>query len=127
MWLFVDDGKAVAQVDSLEEHKLFQEDVVSSVGGWSNDINLPLSTDKCAVLHYSTSNLDIFNQINGVTIRDAVECTDLGVIRTNDFQCKAHINALCLRTSRLCGMVFRLFSTRRYQFLVRLFITYILL
>ena len=67
MWLFADDGKAVAQVDSLEEHELFQEDV-SSVGGWSNDNNLPLSTDKCAVLHYCTSKLGISYQINDVTI-----------------------------------------------------------
>ena len=125
MWLFINDGKAVAQVDSLEEHELFQEDF-SSVGGWSNDNNLPLSIHKCAVLHYGTSNLGVLYLINGVTIRDAIECSDLGVLRTNDFQYKAHINALGLRASRVCGIVFRLFSARRHQFFVRLFSTYIL-
>ena len=38
MWLFFDDGKAVAQVDSFEKHELFQENVYS-VGNWSNDNN----------------------------------------------------------------------------------------
>ena len=76
--------------------------------------------------HYDTINLSLSYQINDVTIRDVAECANLRALRTSGFQYKRHIDAFCLRPSRQYGMVSTMFATRRQQFLIRLFATYIL-
>ena len=91
IFLFADDGKAVAIFDDKQHHDLFQEDM-SSVGDWSDENHLPLSMDKCATLHYGSKNPCLSYQINRVAICDCMECADLRVLRTSDFRYNKHID-----------------------------------
>ena len=45
--------------------------------------------------------------------------------RSSNFQYNAHIDDICLKANRLLGMVFKLFSSRSRDFLVRIYLTYI--
>ena len=49
----------------------------------------------------------------------------IGIIKTSDFCSKSNIDAASLKASRLCAMVFRLFSTRNKALICKLFTTYI--
>ena len=89
------------------------------------ECHLPFSIEKCACLHYGCGNSNLSYSINGSSVKCTDTCTDIGIIRTSDFCYKSHVDAICFKTSRLCAMIFRLFSTRNKAFMCKLFIIYI--
>jgi Reverse transcriptase (RNA-dependent DNA polymerase) len=124
LYMFADDGKLVGLANNALEHNLVQADL-TAVAMWSDENDLPLCIEKCVTLHYGARNPALQYNINSVAIRVADACADLGVTRTSNFRYSEHINLLCLRASRLCGMVRKLFATRSSEFLVKLFTSYI--
>ena len=122
--LFADDSKAVGKCNNRDEHALIQKDL-NAISNWSAENHLPFSIEKCACLHYGCRNPNLSYSINGSSVKCTETCTDLGIIRTSDFRYKSHIDAICLKASRLCAMVFRLFSTRNKAFMCKLYTFYI--
>ena len=122
--LFADDSKAVGKCNYRDEHALVQKDL-NAISNWSAENHLPFSIEKCACLHYGCRNPNLSYSFNGSSVKCTDTCTDLGIIRTSDFRYKSHIDPICLKASRLCAMIFRLFSTRNKAFMCKLFIIYI--
>ena len=122
--LFTNDSKAVGKCKNRDEHALIQKDL-NVISNWSAENHLFFSIEKCACLHYSCRNPNLSYSINGSFVKCTDTCTNLGIIRTSDFRNKSSIDAICLKASRLCAMIFRLFSTRNKAFMCKLFIIYI--
>ena len=83
------------------------------------------SLNKLAHLFYGyNSNKHLYHFIR-VTIKVADQCTDLGVLRSSDFKYKHHINAICLKASRLAAIKPRAFRTRDWAFLIQMFVVFL--
>jgi len=123
-WLFADDAKVASKAADATDCDVIQRDM-DAFGDWSERSHLPININKCASLHYGHSNPCHTYSITGASIKNVDQCPDLGVLRTSDFRYNAHIDAICLKASRLCGMVLKLFASRDRKFLVRIYLTYI--
>ena len=78
------------------EHRLVQHDL-DMIEQWSEDYHLPLSIDNCMCMQYGHHYPKLSYFINGVSIKDTEQCTDLGLLRTSDFRYNLHIDAVCLK------------------------------
>ena len=124
--LFADDSKAIGATVDSHEQDLVQQDR-NSIGRWSEANHLPLSIEKCysMCIPYGLHNKKRSYSINGTTIKNTDQCTDLGVTRTSNFHYKVHVDTWYLTAARLSGMVARLFSTRSTEFKMKLSLMYI--
>ena len=124
MFLFADDGKAVGPARSTVDRDAVQRDL-HTIGGWSYRNGLTLNMEKCVYLHYGSKNHSSNYVINDQPVQNADSSADLGVIRTCNFRYNDHVKQICLKASRLAGMVFKLFSSKDIHFLTQVFITYV--
>ena len=124
IFLFADDGKAVGPARSTVDRDAVQRDL-HTIGGWSYRNGLPLNIEKCVYLHYGSKNHKSNYVINNQPVQNADSSADLGVIRTCNFRYNDHANQICLKASRLAGMVFKLFSSKDIHFLTQVFISYV--
>ena len=81
--------------------------------------------EKCVCLHYGSKNLGSNYLIINQPVINADNSADLGVTRTCDFRYKEHVNQICLKASRMAGMVLKLFSSKDIRFLTQVFVTYV--
>ena len=63
--------------------------------------------------------------INESEVTNSCECAYLGIIRSDDFNCNAHIISVCLKANRMAAMIIRLFSSRNHNFIIKLFLTFV--
>ena len=122
--MYADDGKGLGRIAEPWDTDLVQYDL-DAIGIWSTQNMLPLSLDKCCVLHYGYHNPRQEYTIGGCNIRSVYECADLGVLRSDDFSYTSHVYQLAIKASRVCGMFMRAFSTRSREFMMRLWTAYI--
>ena len=89
---------------------------MNALGEWSISNHLSLSIDKCACFHYEHNNPGYMYNINELIIKTVDQCSDLGVLHTSDFRYNAHIDMICLKASRLSGIVAKLFTCGGCEF-----------
>ena len=121
---FADDAKLVGKANNAAECANIQADL-QMIGDWSNANLLPLSLLKCVSLHYGVHNEGYNYSVNGDAIKSVDKYADLGVIWAVDFKYNQHIASLCLIATRLVAMIFRLFSCRKREFLLALYMTFV--
>jgi ribonucleases P/MRP protein subunit RPP40 len=109
-YAFADDFKFVSGT-SPGEHSTAQS-VVSYVDVWSKEHRMPLSFEKCGVLHCGKSNPQLPYYIEDRRMLNVNQFKDLGVIRELDAFYSHHVNGLAAKYARLCGSVLRVFRTR---------------
>ena len=64
-------------------------------------------------------------KLNGQKLRAAETCNDLDLLRSHDFSYEEHARKVALKSARLYGMVLKVFSMRKPNFLRQLFVSYI--
>jgi hypothetical protein len=77
----LDDIKFIADVGVLSGQEVQVE--VDKVVTWSKQHNMPLSVDKCGVLHYGNNQLNHSYHLNGHVMPTVTSFRDLGVVRSN--------------------------------------------
>jgi Reverse transcriptase (RNA-dependent DNA polymerase) len=122
--LFADDGKVVGKASTTTDCELIQADL-DAVGEWSAVNELPLCLPKCQCLHLGSSNGMHTYHIDATAISSVDQLTDLGVLRSANASYSSHIDSIVSKGSRAAGMLYRAFSTRRAQFLVKIFKAYV--
>ena len=77
--------------------------------------------------HYGHKNPKYSYVVNGDTINSMLECAYLGIIRSANFDCRQHIDKICLKASKSSAMLSRVYVSRDKAALVlmRLFNTFI--
>ena len=63
--------------------------------------------------------------INEFEVTNSGECADLGIIRSDDFNCNMHIISVCLKANKMTAMIRRFFSTRNHNFIMKLFLSFV--
>ncbi len=78
---FADDIKLVADVSVYSQHVVQAN--IDVIANWSDEFDMPLSIDKCAVLHCGRNQMNFNYNIRGVYIQCADTVMDLGVQRSS--------------------------------------------
>ena len=89
-------------------------------------MDMPLSIEKCLVLHCGLNNPQYQYQCGGGVLPATDSLADLGIIRSADGTYSEHISAVAQKGRRLVGMCFRGIRSRDPVFLMRVYRAYIL-
>ncbi|EYB90916.1 hypothetical protein Y032_0212g2233 [Ancylostoma ceylanicum] len=107
---FADDVKLYRPIVTENDRSALQE-AVDFVHSWSCGWGLPLSMDKCKVLHLGSRNKCDSYTIDNTRLEEPCQVTDLGFIITKDLSFDTHCQMIALKASKAIYNLFRAFST----------------
>jgi hypothetical protein len=107
---YADDLKFVAGANSVGSQSA--QTVVNLVCQWSKSHLMPLSLDKCNVMHCGKDNPRTVYTLENQPMTCVAQFKDLGVLRIPDSTYSDHVHSVVAATSRLCGSMFHVFRTR---------------
>ena len=106
-----------------------KEDILTSVEqvhSLSVQMGMPLSIDKCIVIHDGLNNHKIQYQCRSAILPDADEVADLGIMRSADNNFHDHIAVTATKERRLIGLCWRTMQSRDPSFMLRIYTKYIM-
>jgi hypothetical protein len=121
---YADDLKFIVNLSRISQ-KLVQDNI-DKVHRWSASRGMPLSVEKCLVLHCGSSNPRYDYQCGSSNLPVVESLTDLGITRSCDGTYSEHVSSVVQKGRRLVGMCFRGLQSRDASFLMRVYKTYIL-
>ncbi len=80
---------------------------------------------KCAVMSLGHNNPKTDYSIGDVLLENVCHFRDLGIMVSNSLKQKLHCRTISAKAMRVVGMIFRAFSTRNVDTLMRAYITYV--
>jgi hypothetical protein len=120
---YADDIKFVAGVESCSH--IIAQKMVSCVYAWSTSHEMPLSVEKCSVLHCGTINPNRQYFLSNTPLPSVSQLKDLGVLRSQLRPYGDHIARVAADGSRLSGAIMRAFRSRDVSLLWTAYQTYI--
>jgi hypothetical protein len=127
LFLFADDAKCFATINSLSDCETLQKSL-DSISGWSNLWQLSLAADKCQVISFSNkkvASFDFIYNINSVPLLKVKDVMDLGVRFTNDFSFSSHIKEICNKARRKASIILNCFKSKNQETLFRAFTVFV--
>jgi ribonuclease P/MRP protein subunit RPP40 len=107
---YADDLKFVAGASSVGCH--LAQAVINLVCQWSKSHHMPLSLDKCNVMHCGKDNPRMMYILGDQPVTCVAQFKDLGVLRIPDSTYSDHVRSVVAASSRLCGSMLHVFRTR---------------
>jgi ribonuclease P/MRP protein subunit RPP40 len=98
---------------------------ISFVSSWAVEWQLPIATQKCAVLHVGSSNGAADYTLDGQILPAVDTIKDLGVLFSADLKFSAHCGILAANAFRRLALVRRCFSSGNVAILVWAFRVYV--
>jgi len=122
--LFADDVKIYAEiVDTCSIDQL--QCALDSLHEWSIMWQLPISINKCCILHIGSETLCRPLCINGSVLPIVKTCRDLGVLISNDLSPSVHIDSVVAKAHQRANAILRCFVSRDARLLIRAFTVYV--
>ena len=121
---FADDLKVLKLVQSVPAASSNND--VDAVAEWSCEFSMPLSVEKCYVMHCGPSNLKRNYAYNGVTLQSASEISDLGVNRSNLAPYTSQAAKASAEASKMSGLILAAFRCHESRVLWPAFKAYVL-
>ena len=123
--LFADDLKLYSSVDTSMTNNPLQKSLDMTFS-WSQIWQLPINQVKCNVIQIgSRHDAGQHYTMNGQIIQPLHSISDLGVEIDGGLKFSTHINNVATKAFQRLGIIFRGFSTRNPDFLVRAYKTYV--
>jgi len=88
-------------------------------------LSLPLSLQKCTMLHPGRNNTLHKYLLNNVSLPDATVVTDLGVIVDNNLRLTKHYHSIVNKANHRFSLILKSFQSRNHQFLFRAFTVFV--
>lgn len=123
LYIYADDLKIIADVTTHSKTTVQQE--VDTVVKWSEEHLMPLSTDKCTVLHCGRSQPFNAYFIQSSQMTRVDEMKDLGVVRSSSGHYVGHCQAVVSKASKAAGAIRRAFQLRSPKLLWPAFQAYV--
>jgi len=98
---------------------LFQE-VLDALYAWSDSWRLPLSLQKCTILHLGRNNTH-----HNVSLPDVTVVTDLGILVDNNLRLTKHYRSIVNKANHRSSLILKSFQSRNPQLLFRAFIVFV--
>ena len=121
---FADDVKFIADVTELSRDEVQCE--LSAITNWSDEHEMPLSIDKCGVMHCGHNQPNHVYYIHGSIIQSIDQFKDLGVIRSQDASYSGHCESVVNKANKMAGLLRRVFKSRSKEMMWPAFIYYVL-
>ena len=121
-WAFADDFKIVADVAEYSCATVQEE--IDKVVQWSDVNQMPLTIEKCGVMHCGSSQprFTYFIQNRSMTVFEF----DLGLVRTTGSMYEGHCQAAAAKASKISGAIRRIFQKKSPQLLWPAYCSYVL-
>jgi Reverse transcriptase (RNA-dependent DNA polymerase)/Endonuclease-reverse transcriptase len=120
---FADDVKYVADVAVHSQREVQAE--IDTLADWSAEHDMPLSIEKCAVLHCGNGQQNFNYKIGDVFIPVVNSLVDLGLQRSSSCGYEGHCDMVASKASKLAGAIRRSFQLRVPQLLWPAFQAYV--
>jgi hypothetical protein len=121
--IFADDTKLYFKVKHDADYNKFAYDA-RKVFGWAHKNRLSIAMHKCEVLHVGFSNPSRPLFIEGALLDEALTVKDLGIIMSKSLRFTNHINSITKSAYQCSNLIFRCFTTRESEFLVKMFTSF---
>lgn len=122
--VYADDIKIYARADTESQRSLLQQ-TLNDFSQWCTALDLKLSVEKCAVLHFGHRNAHRTYAIYNQTIQSDTTVKDLGVVTLTSLKYSDHVNGVTLRASRRANWILRAFSLTDPALYIKLFTIYV--
>ena len=109
----------------MNDHILVQ-DSLNCLCDWARDNQLTLSIPKCFVLHLGHSNPKISYFLNNIELSSDLACKDLGINMSCNLRFNEHINLMVKKAYNIINIIFRGFSIKDKNILVKAYKSYVL-
>ncbi len=124
--LFADDIKIYADVPVHNHNgQNVLNDILYRVTDWANTWQLKLSVKKCAVMCMGKNNPKFDYTINGISLDNVSTFRDLGIMVSSDLKQSVHCRTISAKAMRVTGLIFRAFGTKKFETLLRAYVTYV--
>ena len=121
---FADDLKVLELVQSVPAASSNND--IDAVAKWSCEFLMPLSVEKCYVMHCGPSNPKRNCTCNGVTLPSASEISDLGVNRSNLTPYTSQAAKASAKVNKMSGLILAAFRCHESRVLWPAFKAYVL-
>ena len=122
--LFADDVKIYAVINDVNDTVAFQAGL-DALSAWSVCWQLPISLNKCSVLHLGRNNIDHTYQLNGVQLPDVMEVVDLGIKIDSNLRFTKHYRFIANKAQQRASLILRTFRSRDPTLLFKAFVVYV--
>jgi hypothetical protein len=119
---FADDTKLCREVIKEEDADVLREDL-KRMYQWSKDWQMLFNIEKCSVIHLGNRNLSFQYEMGGVTLNEAEEERDLGVIIHRSAKPSRQCTEAAKKANRVLGMIKRTIVSREKDIILRLYKT----
>lgn len=123
--IYADDVKMYTAVDNAKNMVSLQE-TLDKFLEWSNRLDLKLSINKCAVLHFGHNNSRHTYALGSEQLAVKASIKDLGILTTNTLSYTPHILEVVASASRRINWIMRSFVIKEPSLYVRLYKQYVL-
>jgi ribonuclease P/MRP protein subunit RPP40 len=121
---FADDLKVIACCSKFSHQTV--QDTIDVVSAWAEAHQMPLSDEKCAVMHCGKRQPKRTYMLNGQHLATVASVNDLGVIRTPGFISTEQCTTVACKASRAANCIRRSFSYGSRKLLWPAFQAYVL-
>jgi len=122
--LFADDAKIYSVIKDVDDSRMLQAGL-DALHHWSNEWQLPISLQKCSVLHLGRNNLEHSYTIHGVSLPNVKQVTDLGVLMDSNIRFNKHYRLIVNKAHHRASLILKCFLSRDSKLLFRAFTVYI--
>ena len=121
---FADDVKLYARIINDVDVNTLQA-AVDALCRWAEAWQLPLSINKCCVLHVGQSTSNVPISVSGLNLPCVTSCRDLGITVVSDLTPTTHINNIVVKAHQRANAIHRCFVSRNTDLLVRAYLVYV--
>ena len=122
--LFADDSKLYFCAKTVED-LIFLDDDIERVMKWFEVNQLGIALHKCNLLRLGAKTVSHDYVIGETTVKQAEKVKDLGIILSDNLNFTPHIDTIVAKASRMSGLIFKTFTCRDPDFLVRMFCVFV--
>ena len=122
--LFADDVKLYVQIMN-DTHITQLQQAIDALVCWANEWQLSISVSKCCVLNVGKATRSTCFNIDGISLPVVSSTRDLGVIVSHDLSPVLHISNIVAKAHKRTSAIYRAFTCRNVEILVRAFLTYV--
>ncbi|KAH7712986.1 RNA-directed DNA polymerase from mobile element jockey-like protein [Aphelenchoides avenae] len=123
--LFADDVKLYLEYKPSSFDPDVLQSAIDHIVHWSESNYLPLSLEKCSILHLGRGSPLHSYCINGHPISTVTTMRDLGVTMTRDLSPSAHVHAVAASAKQRLHLLFKLINSTDYRILRKCYVVYV--
>ena len=120
--IFADDSKLIRAIESEEDRKMLQEDLIAVIK-WADDNRMQLNDTKFMLLqHGQNDNLKQPYRINeNVLLEQSENAKDLGILVDSELKFNQHRDTCTTSASQIAGWTLHVFSSRSKEVMLVLY------